>query len=259
LAINIRSIEKRLLDILFGEGVELKTLRGNRVSMKNNVQAVLSQAKEFLGKQSYDAAHDLSHHENVWRTAQEIVENIHFDGDIDLLHIACMWHDLLTKPYPEEVRKDHKKVTGETAEYVKNFMIKNGFSESEAQTVFLAVKYHEFDDHPRNIEGQVLFDADKLDVLSTERVRRFVQSDKAGKVPMWKVKSYTVGAEIFLKQMRRKFQLDYSKKLFDQKIKSFFEDPEIQEYAKRYNFDLKKLEQSVKKTTLLDKIVSLFS
>jgi HD superfamily phosphodiesterase len=152
--------------------------------MKKNTKAVIEIAENFLKKQQYDAAHDLNHHKSVWRTAQDIaknVERVDFPAGLDLLEISCMWHDVLTKPYPPEIRKEHKKVTAETADYVKHLMLKNGFEENEAQTVYLAVLYHEFDDRPQNREGEILFDADKLDVLSIERVRRFVQSDEAEK------------------------------------------------------------------------------
>lgn len=225
--------------------------------MRNNVELVLSTAREFLKKQHYDAAHDLSHHESVWLTAQDIAQHIEFQGSLELLHIACLWHDLLIHPYPPEIHKDHKKVTRETAEYVRNLMINHGFSLEDAEVVYIAIRYHEFDDKPRNNEGKVLFDADKLDVLNIERIRRFVQSDTAGNVPSWKRQSAIIGAQIFLKQMRAKLQHEYSKQLFDQKIISFFNDPEIKAYADRYEINLEELKRSIQSRNFIDRLLAL--
>lgn len=223
------------------------------------VKVVLDQAKKLLKKQNYDQAHDLHHHQNVWKRAKQIADNIDFDGDMDLLHIACLWHDVLVKPYPAEIHKKHKTITNETAEYVRKLMLDNDFSAEDAETVFLAVKHHEFDDKPVNIEGKVLFDADKLDVFSMDRIRRVVRADKQGKIPQWKVKSAIVGAKVFVKHMRSKLHFDYSKHLFDKKMTTFFNDQEIQEYAKKYGVDLVKLEKDIKRNNFLDNILNKIS
>mgnify|MGYP001209443262 CR=1 FL=1 len=222
--------------------------------MSRNVQQVIKEAERLLSSHHYDAAHDLAHHRSVYAKALDISQHITEPVDTDLLHIACMWHDIVID------KKDadkHKEVTQETAEHVRKYMLKQGFSERDAESVYLAVKHHEFGDKPVNTEGKILFDADKLDTLNLERIRRFVASDRMGQIPAWKLRAYIKGGTSMVKLTRRKLHYAYSKQLFDKAVNELWDDPEVAHYAEKYGVDLDDIKRSLRRTTLLDRLLAV--
>lgn len=221
--------------------------------MEANTRNAVKEAERLLAIRSYDSAHDLAHHKSVLLTALDIAKNISEELEPDILEIACMWHDVISKDY--EVI-DHKQVTHDTAEYLKQFMIKTGFAEDQANTASMAVRHHEFGDKPVNTEGKVLFDADKLDNLNLDRVRRFVASDKAGGVPRWKLKAYVKGGIAIIKLTRSKLHFGYSKQLFDKTVNDLWDDKEVAGYAEKYGVDLDDIKRALRRTTLLDRVAA---
>jgi hypothetical protein len=223
--------------------------------MESKTLKVVKEAERLLKLQPYDAAHDLDHHKSVYKTAKAIAAHSSESYDPYLLEIACMWHDVVSKKYNEI---DHRQVTIDTADYVREYMIKYGFTHDQAKVVDLAVRHHEFDDKPVNSEGKILFDADKLDNLNLERVRRFIASDRIGEVPQWKLKAYIKGGVAIIKATRNKLHFGYSKKLFDQKVDELWDDKEVAHHAKKYDVDLDDIKRALRKnSTLFERVVAL--
>jgi hypothetical protein len=166
-----------------------------------------------------------------------------------------MWHDVVSKEYADI---HHKVVTADTAEYLRKFMLKNGFTEDQATAACLAVKHHEFDDTPVNTEGKILFDADKLDNLNIERIRRFIASDRVGDVPNWKLKAYIKGGVAIIKLTRNKLHYDHSKKIFDRIVDELWDDKEVAGYAEKYGVDLNDIKRALRrKTTIFERVVGI--
>lgn len=84
--------------------------------MEAKTKITLKEAERLLALQEYDSAHDLAHHQSVYKTASEIGKQIDEDYDTHVLHIACMWHDVVSKKYDA---MNHKEVTADTAQYLK--------------------------------------------------------------------------------------------------------------------------------------------
>lgn len=223
--------------------------------MNAKTRAAIKEAERLLNIRSYDSAHDISHHRSVLKTARAISKHVSEAHDTQLLEIACMWHDVVSKDYDDI---NHKIVTADTAQCLKDFMLNAKFTEAQAETVFLAVKHHEFDDTPVNTEGKILFDADKLDNLNLERVRRFVASDRIGDIPKWKLKAYIKGGVAIIKATRSRLHFSYSRQLFDQTVDKLWDDKEVAYYAAKYDVDLEDIKKALRgKPSLFDKIVGL--
>lgn len=221
--------------------------------MDAKTSETVREAERLLAIRSYDAAHDLAHHRSVLAAAQDIATHVTEQYDANILEIACMWHDVVVKDY-EQI--SHKQVTQDTAEYLKKWMLDQDFTKVQAETAFLAVKHHEFDDKPVNTEGRILFDADKLDNLNLARIRRFIASDRLGNVPKWKIKAYIKGGTAIIKLTRNKLHFDYSKQLFDKIVNELWDDKEIAKYAEKYKVNLGDIKKSLRKTTILDRIIA---
>lgn len=221
--------------------------------MLTKVQQIVQEAERLLSSHNYDAAHDLAHHKAVYATACDISRHVSEEFNPDVLKIACMWHDVVVN---ENDADKHKQVTHNTAQHLRQYMLGKGFAAQEAEAAYLAVKYHEFDDRPVNTEGKILFDADKLDTLNMERIRRFVASDRMGQVPAWKLKAYAKGVATMVKLTRSKLHFERSKKIFDKIVNDLWDDPEVAHYAEKYGVDLEDIKKALRKTTVLDRMVA---
>ena len=185
--------------------------------MREKVNKVLEQAKILLKLQRYDDVHDFNHHKRVWNIAKKIVGRVDEPVNRDVLKIACMWHDVIIKNYAFKSKK-HKLITTETANYLKNYMINLGFSLQEAQKAYFAVKHHEFSNKPLNIEGKILFDADKLDAFTPERSVWFAKSTQ-GKNALWSLKLFLLRIRLARFYVKRKFHFKYSRQLFEKSVR----------------------------------------
>lgn len=118
--------------------------------------------------------------------------------------------------------------------------------------------HHELDDAPVNTEGKILFDADKLDTLNLERVRRFIASERMGDVPQWKLKAYIRGSVSIIKLTRNKLTYEYSRVLFDEIVNELWDDQEVAGYAEKYGVDLNDIKKSLrKKPSIFDRFIGL--
>jgi len=112
-----------------------------------------------------DVAHDNGHIYRVLDHALELKED--YDLDEDVLIASCLLHDIGRK---DENRKvNHAKQGGKMA---YDFLLLIGWSEEKAKAVKRCIKHHRKKVDDLSIEGQLLFDADKLDVIGSVGIVR---------------------------------------------------------------------------------------
>lgn len=117
-----------------------------------------------------DSAHDKEHVYRVLNHALVIAEN-EPSVDLDVLITACLLHDIAR---PEQIRDPslcHAEVGSHKA---YGFLRENGFSEDFSAHVRDCIRTHRFrrNDQPKTLEGKILFDADKLDVVGAIGIAR---------------------------------------------------------------------------------------
>jgi hypothetical protein len=191
--------------------------------MLTKVDVAVKKAETLLKQNKYDAAHDINHHNRVWEIARDIAVNIYSNIDIDILRIACMWHDVLLKEHEGDI-KNHAGITNATAIYLRRYMEELGFNKRQAKMAYLAVKHHELSDKPINIEGEILYDADKLDAFTPERSIWFARS-RRGKTSLWSLKLILLRSSLIRYFIKRKFHFEYSRKLFDERVNNLLKSP----------------------------------
>jgi hypothetical protein len=101
---------------------------------------------------------------------KEKINNI----DLDILEILCYWHDVYIPKL--EKSNDHKRVTELTAQYLSK-----KFPENQQDLIFDSIKNHEFGLKPNYLEGKILQDADKLDVITKTRFSVAMKDIQTGK------------------------------------------------------------------------------
>jgi hypothetical protein len=118
--------------------------------------AAIKRAKEYLS-QADDISHGGAHVESMLKFARQIASH-NPETNIDLLEIACWWHDV-GRLYPGD---NHESISAKMA---RDELKKIGFSADLAEQAYLAIAYHDMSDEPTTLEGKILKDADKLDYL----------------------------------------------------------------------------------------------
>jgi uncharacterized protein len=120
-----------------------------------------------------DSAHDKEHIYRVLHNALDIAA--HEGGkrpvDYDVLIAACLLHDIGRREQYENPALCHAQVGAEKAyEWLKC----EGYGESFAQKVKDCIAAHRFrgNNLPNSAEGEILFDADKLDVAGAIGIAR---------------------------------------------------------------------------------------
>lgn len=205
-----------------------------------DINPLITKAKEILEKTPYDMGHDVFHHERVWGNAQIIVEKEKLHVDLDVLYVACMWHDVtLGKKDEAEARQLH---IDETLDFLAELMKAEEFSESFRQQVIDAIRDHGFEKKKQaNIEGEVLFDADKLDALDPNRYRKLVEAIQRKKLSRLKLFMYTQATKLWLRTMRNRYHFQTSKEIHDQRIQDLLQDTQTIQLAKELGVDIPKL------------------
>jgi HD superfamily phosphohydrolase YqeK len=198
------------------------------------VHKLIDQAVERLSKQAFDEAHDLRHAEAVWKTAEDICTHIDKVVNKDIIKIACYWHDVVVTPKTQWA--EGKNVSA-TADYLEKKMTKAGFEQESTQKTVAAIRWHEFDDEPVNIEGQIVWDADKLEPFNPDRWLGAIHAVQAGKMTEAKFDALIDTGLKWLKVLRHKYHFDYSRKLFDERLTALLNYPAFIDLAKKKHVD----------------------
>ena len=110
-----------------------------------------------------DGAHDASHLERVWRSAESLLAH-HLEADPLVVLAASYLHDLVNLP------KDHPeraKASRRSANLARKELAQRGFPQDRLDAVAHAIEAHSFSAAiaPTTIEAKIVQDADRLDAL----------------------------------------------------------------------------------------------
>lgn len=197
--------------------------------------------ERFLKSNPYDEGHDLTHHQNVWKNAQDIAKNINIPYDKNALYISSIWHDVVTTNIKDRNFKDRNKITEKTCQYLENLMKAEGLKEDLIEKTIMAIRYHDTKSKPVNTEGKILYDADKLEMLNVSRWKRILGAIKKGRMPKIKLMLYKKFGKYWLKRLKSKYNFDYTRKLHENKVKLILNNQEAQTMAKELGEDLKSI------------------
>ena len=112
-----------------------------------------------------DPVHDFDHVMRVYRIAEKLA--LAEGADLEIVRAAALLHDSVGSApgNPGEARAEHHILS---AIFARQVLTEEGWAEERIQAVEHCIRAHRFrnkGEKPQTIEAQVLFDADKLDVL----------------------------------------------------------------------------------------------
>ncbi|WP_257255556.1 MULTISPECIES: phosphohydrolase [unclassified Endozoicomonas] len=153
--------------------------------MKFNEPALLKNWEkrfvEFLqDRDCEDASHDISHFQRVWKTAQQLMDEGHFDINRLVVLAACYFHDIVVLPKNHPERSKASTLSAEETEVCLKSL---AFPEDLIAAVCHAVKTHSYSANipPETLEAEVVQDADRMEALGAIGIARcFYTGGKLG-------------------------------------------------------------------------------
>lgn len=121
----------------------------------------LSEARSWYAQE--DPVHGFDHVLRVLHLAERLGREL--GADLEILRAAALLHDV-SSAHPEdlEARSQHEF---ESAEFAGDYLARAGWPEGRVKAVQHCIRSHRFrgEERPRSLEAEILFDADKLDVM----------------------------------------------------------------------------------------------
>lgn len=117
-----------------------------------------------------DPVHGFDHVLRVRRVALQIARRV--GADLEIVDAAALLHDAADAvPTEAGARSQHELSSAELARHV---LENEGWPEEEVEQVLHCIRSHRYrgSEEPHSLEAQVLFDADKLDVLGAYGIAR---------------------------------------------------------------------------------------
>jgi uncharacterized protein len=110
----------------------------------------------------HDPVHGFDHVLRVLDLSRRIGREL--GADLEILHAAALLHDASGAHPGEGDRENHQQAS---AEFAREVLEREGWEEGRIDAVVHCIRAHRFRSReaPATLEAQVLFDADKLDVM----------------------------------------------------------------------------------------------
>ncbi len=180
------------------------------------LQKVLDMAVKNLKENPSDAGHDYDHHLSVVLNCVQILQKEKLrpklqPDQLEAIQIAAWWHDYLRE---DEAGND---------QILNNAMKESGYEEDYIDKVLSVKNSHTYGTSQLSIESQILFDADKLEYLSTRRYNIISIAVKNGEMSMETLINYKKAFRQRIGNIRDQLHFESSKKMFDKRFQSVIE------------------------------------
>lgn len=131
-----------------------------------------------------DPVHGFDHVLRVYRMAERLAEAE--GGDLEIVRAAALLHDAEGSATEggDAGRADHHHAS---ADFARKILLAEGWKEERIAAVQHCIQAHRFRDNtePQTLEAQILFDADKLDVIGAIGVVRTIAFDVVVSQPVY--------------------------------------------------------------------------
>lgn len=213
--------------------------------------------KNYMYECMKDTAHDPEHIFRVLYLSLNIASKRKENVNFDVLIASCLLHDIGREKQFNDPSVCHAEIGGIMA---KDFLIKKGWTEIEAEHVNNCISTHRFrgNNIPQTIEAKILFDADKMDVAGCLGIARTLLYKGHVGESIYIIKNEDISKGVnkndedsFLKEYNNKLKKLYDK-FYTEEAKDMAKKQK--EYA-QYFYDklLEQIMETYKSKELLDK------
>lgn len=182
---------------------------------------IIASAQRHLTESPFDTLHAVSHHQQVWDNCNWIVEQEGLNPDMEVLEVAAWWHDV-------ERGSDGFTLMQETLRQL-------GAKEEFIGKVLGAVGSHSFGQNQETLEGKILYDADKLEYLSVDRLKALLALREQKGMGKKRFNYYKEAWAERINGVRGSFHFDSASKKFEKDLKKFLKfarkDPRLRSFT----------------------------
>jgi len=168
----------------------------------------INRAKELLLENPFDVYHTLDHHAEVVCNIFDIKDAEVIELKNGLLEVAAWWHDVF---------KDNTR--GEEL-LIKEFL-DLGLNQEEIQEILNIISSHSFGQEQQNSEAKLLYDADKIALVSIPRWKYAFDRFDAGLISEAERDKYIPEWNRRMPILEDKLHYKYSKLLFKKRYAEF--------------------------------------
>lgn len=131
---------------------------------------ILDTAQSRLITSAYDLYHDLAHHQAVFALCKKIIQDEGLVIDLETLEIACYWHDVFKGKGDQEEK------------LLRQELEKLGLNQEKINKVVKIIAEHSFGNNQTLEESKILYDADKIELVSIPRWKAAFDAYDKGEV-----------------------------------------------------------------------------
>lgn len=185
-------------------------------------EQIIRLASEWHTREPFDAGHDWNHHQEVINNCLWIIKEENLEGKVNVGFIlaAAAWHDF------RRGEDDYSVMESE--------LERLGATEEEVHSIINIISSHSFGQDQSSLEAKVLFDADKLAYVSTDRIDKVLRAVEEGEMPAEKMSRYAYHFRQRIPQIPDLLHFDCSRSRFSADLESFrahvSEVKELQEF-----------------------------
>lgn len=171
---------------------------------------VVAEAQRHLREHPFDALHSVSHARQVWKNCLWIIKREGLkDLDMEALQIAAWWHD---------VQRDSEK-----HDWLKKALSDHGSAPEFTEKVVGIINGHSFEQPQSSTESEVLYDADKLEYLSIDRVITLAKAKNNRMIGDDRFEYYKKAWAQRIQKVRQNIHFDSVKKRFENRYRKFLD------------------------------------
>ena len=147
---------------------EVKNYMIDNIELKHS--KLINKAKEYMSKIN-DYEHDINHMQDVVNYTYELLDKVKINVDKEICIICAYWHDVGRIHFTD----GHEKLS---AEMLKEEMEKQGYDNNFINECYTAIENHKWNMTPKNNEGLLIKDADKLAWIGIGRWRNCLEKNQ---------------------------------------------------------------------------------
>lgn len=169
----------------------------------------LETAKEWHTNEPFDAGHDWDHHQEVINNCGWIIEQEKLEDkvDLDVVLVAAAWHDFRRGANDFTVLQRELEVQGAGQDFIDN--------------VIKTISSHSYGNSQPTLEAMILFDADKLAYVSTERIYKVLKAVQDGDMTKEVMSRYAHHFKERIPNIPQMLNFDSSKRRFSDDLDTF--------------------------------------
>lgn len=179
----------------------------DKIVTKTKSKKAVKAAQKRLLNNPYDIYHDINHHSSVWNNCLTISFNEKLSPNFETLEIAAWWHDVFRD-------KDY-------LDKLSMALNKSGLGPCQIKEVVSLVGEHSFGKKQTSIETNILYDADKLELVSIPRFKYASLAYEQGLITIEERERYTHRWNEIIEDVENTLHYKFSKSEFKNRLENF--------------------------------------